>query len=111
MIIAFKTTDMNNFLEWNEKVQEKIKGHQIGIIFNKVDFDFFEIKETDKEGNPVYLVLMEVSFILPNIIPRKFFTDRIKKSLARKGGVIAEMIKPKEALCLLIEHNCGERIK
>lgn len=106
MIVCFITEDLGAFALYIKNIKVKIASAVIGVVFKSVDYEFFILGQ---ETDPIrFLVLLRVDYVLPNIVPKRFLADRILKSMRVKAGVKAEIVKPRKALDLLIDNNCGE---
>jgi len=106
MIVCFRTEDLGAFALYISNIKDKIASNVIGVVFKSIDYVFFILKE--ESGVIDFLVLLRVDYVLPNIVPKRFLANRIIKSIRVKAGVKAKIVKPLEALSLLLDYQAGD---
>lgn len=103
MKIFLRIDNINKFIVWFNERREKIEKERIGIIFNSLDFEFFNLRDYED-----FLVILAINYSLPNIVPNIILKKRIVKSISSRG-IEVKLFSPVEALELLLVNRCGER--
>ena len=109
MIVCFRTEDLGAFALYISNIKDKIASNVIGVVFKSIDYVFFMLGED--EGLIEFLIILRVDYVIPNIVPKRFLANRIIKSMRVKSDIKAELVKPLEALNLLLDNKSGDGAK